>query len=301
MRSSEDTICVVIINYHSQALVNDCLNHLNYLQRKDLEYLIVDNSEHPDTDLIKSKHRDVLIHRSNRNLGFAGGCNIGLRHAMQEKNRYVLLLNPDTRFEQDFIAPLLAALEAIPNAGMAGPLIFEDAELRRPWQGIGRLNWWLGGPIQRWKKAKYDYNEPIDVPFLSGCALLLRLDAVKSVGLMDERYFLYFEDTDYSRRFICCGWPVILVPQAQILHAQSSTIGRHSRAQVYFLSRNRIWLTRRWAPRHQFAFFMLFNTLLKIPSMLVYGLWRRRIDIAGAFLAGYLDGLLKYVEKSDGE
>jgi GT2 family glycosyltransferase len=289
--SSEATICVVVINYHSQKLVNDCLDHLTSLKREDLEYLVVDNSEHPDTDLIKSKHRDVRIHRSNTNIGFAGGCNIGLRHAIQKKNRYVLLLNPDTRFEHDFITPLLAALETNPHAGMAGPLIVEDTEFRRPWQGIGCLNWWLGGPIQRWKKAKYDYNEPMDVPFLSGCALLLRLDAVESVGLLDERYFLYFEDTDYSRRFICCGWRVILVPQAQILHAQSSTIGRHSRAQVYFLSRNRIWLTRRWAHLHQFVVFMLMNTLVKIPLMAIsFGFVWRRPKLISAYLKGYVDG-----------
>jgi GT2 family glycosyltransferase len=289
--SSKATICVVIINYHSQTLVNDCLNHLNSLQREDLEYLIVDNSEHPDTDKIKSKHRDVLIYRSNRNLGFAGGCNIGLRHAIQNRNRYVLLLNPDTRFEQDFIAPLLATLETIPHAGMAGPLIFEDTALRRPWQGIGRLNWWLGGPIQRWKKSRYDYIEPMDVPFLSGCALLLRLEAVKSAGLMDERYFLYFEDIDYSRRLICCGWRVILVPKAQILHAHSSTIGRHSRVQVYFLSRNRIWLTRRWAHLHQFVVFMLVNTLVKIPVMAMsFGFVWRRPKLISAYLKGFVEG-----------
>jgi hypothetical protein len=276
------------------------LNHLNALRREDLQCLIVDNSEHPDTDLIISKHPDVTIHRSNRNLGFAGGCNIGLRYAVKEKIRYVLLLNPDTRFESDFIAPLLEALETIPSAGMAGPLIFEDTDARRPSQGRGHLKWWLGGPIQRWKKNKSGSKDPVKVPFLSGCALLLRVDAVKSVGLMDERYFLYFEDTDYSRRFISGGWSVILVPQAHILHAQSSVIGRHSRAQVYYLSRNRIWLTRRWAPGHQFVFFMLFNTLMKIPLMIIYGVGRRRKDIAFAFLAGYLDGLLKYEKKQQG-
>jgi len=289
--SSAATICVVIINYHSQAVVNNCLSHLKSLQRGDLEYLVVDNSEHPDTDLIKSKHGDVFIHRTAANLGFAGGCNIGLRHAMQKKNRYVLLLNPDTRFEHDFITPLLAALETVPGAGMVGPLIFEDTETRRLWQGVGRLNWCLGGPIRRFKKTSSDCSAPMDVPFLSGCALLLRLDAVKSVGLMDDRYFLYFEDTDYSRRFISCGWRVLLAPKAQLLHAQSSIIGRHSRAQVYFLSRNRIWLTRRWAQLHQFLVFMLMNTLVKIPLMVIsFGFIWRRPKLISAYLKGYIEG-----------
>lgn len=294
-------IFVVIINYHSQYLVAGCLDRLKSLRRTDLTYIVIDNSEQPDTDLVESLHKDVLIHRANRNLGFAGGCNVGLRYAIKRNAEYVLLLNPDTRIECDFIEPLVAALEATPQSGMAGPVIFEDTRSRRLWQGVGRLNWWLGGPIQRCRKTQHHGNKPIEVPFLSGCVLLLRMDAVKTVGLMDEHYFLYFEDTDYSRRFIGKGWRVILVPHAQILHAQSSIIGRRSIMQVYFLSRNRIWLTRRWAKIHQFVVFMLINTFVKIPLMAVsFSFVWRRPKLISAFLRGYVEGWKDHKGIDDG-
>jgi GT2 family glycosyltransferase len=290
-------ILVVIINYHSQTLVCSCLDQLKGLRREDLGYLVIDNSERPETELIETRHPDAIIHRSPKNIGFAGGCNIGFRWATKINAHFVLLLNPDIRMENDFIRPLAAALEADPRAGMAGPVILEDTPARRLWQGSGRLNWWLGGPIHRCRKFSYA-DGPIGVPFLSGCAMLIRGDVIAAVGLMDEGYFLYFEDIDYCQRFIRNGWRLILVPQAHILHAQSSTVGRHSPAQVYYLSRNRIWLIRRWVAGFPLVTFILFNIFFKIPLMaMVFGIFERRSTLIAAYLKGFVDGL-KILEKS---
>lgn len=284
-------ILVVIVNYHSQPLVCACLDQLKGLQRKDLAYFVVDNSERPDMEAIRSRHPDARLHRPKTNLGFAGGCNLGLRYAMKKKCDYALLLNPDVIIGNDFIAPLVEALESQPTAGMAGPVIFENTAARRLWQGAGRMIWCLGGPVHRGRRPPQE-RRPMEVPFLSGCAMMVRVEALERTGLMDESYFLYFEDTDFCLRFISSGWKVLLVPESKILHAQSSTIGRNSPMQVYCLSRNRIWLVRRWASGFSSPLFLIFNLMVKIPLMAVFfGILQRRPRLITAYLIGTAEGL----------
>ncbi len=283
-------ILVVIVNYHSQPLVCACLDQLKGLRRQDLAYFVVDNSERPDIDSIRSRHPDARLHRPGVNLGFAGGCNLGLRYAVETKCDYALLLNPDVAIDDDFIAPLVEALEGQPAAGMAGPLIFEDAAARRLWQGVGRIAWCLGGPVHRGRKPPQE-RRPMEVPFLSGCAMMVRVEALERTGLMDESYFLYFEDTDFCLRLIRCGWKVLLVPRSHLLHAQSSTIGRNSPLQVYCLSRNRIRLVRRWAGGLSATIFLIFNLTVKVPLMaVVFGICQRRPRLMAAYLKGLVDG-----------
>jgi GT2 family glycosyltransferase len=229
-------------------------------------------------------------------LGFAGGCNIGIRYALEEKIPYILLLNPDTRVEHDFLSPLIKIFERDDEIGMAGPVIFEDEATRPIWPNSGDFNWWIAGAkMCRRGEGRQAQAEITYVSFLSGCAMMLRAAAVVDVGLMDERYFLYFEDADYCQAFIRNGWKIAQVSTARILHAPSSTIGKHSATQVYFLSRNRMLLASRWANRYEFGIFMMFVFFVKIPVVfLLFGLKWRRPDLIVAYLRGYWDGLYSF-------
>lgn len=285
-------VTIVIVNYYSQKIVSRCLHSLRALNRDDLNYVVVDNSEQPDMAALKSLHPSALLLRPGTNLGFGGGSNMGILHALKNEIPYILLLNPDIRIEKDFISPLLDAMETDHKLGMAGPCIVEDAKGRDLWQGIGSINWWLGGPKQRWYKNLTRPEKPVFVPFLSGCAMLLRSEAVSQVGLMEDKYFLYFEDIDYSQAFLRAGWKLAFIPSAEVFHASSSTVGRHSELQVYQLSRNRLWFLQRWAHWYQYFFFMAYNTLVKIPGVvLLFGLVWRRPKLIHAYLKGYRDGL----------
>jgi len=285
-------ICIVIVNYNSQDFVIACIDNIKALNRNDLAFVVVDNSESPNCDRLSLLHDDVIVLRLEKNLGFGGGCNLGIQHGIDKRIPFILLLNPDTRTEQDFLEPLLAEMRKDSNLGMAGPRIVQDDEKRKLWQGVGKLNWWLGGPSHRWIRKLAYGEKPVLVPFLSGCAMLIKTEAIKNVGLMDEHYFLYFEDTDFSQAFWKHGWKVILVPSAEILHAASSIIGHNSEINIYFLSRNRILLLRRWAHWYQFVIFMVYNTLVKIPIVIIlFGLLWRKPMLVRAYLRGYFHGL----------
>jgi len=287
-------VAIVVVNYHSQELIGRLLDSLAAQVRLPYRVVVVDNSETPDTVLLEQRFPAVVVLRSEHNLGFAGGCNRGIDYALERDFSFILLLNPDTRAEDDFLSPLVQVLERYPAYGMVGPKIYADtpaAPRSRIWNCGGKLNWWLGG--QRRLLPDAPPGVPVQpVSYLSGCALLLRSQAVREVGLMDERYFLYFEDLDYVQRFLRAGWRVGYVHGAELIHQVSATTTVHSPAYVYYFARNRVWFMRRWARRHHLAAFLLYTALLKMPAAWLYfGLLRRRPGLASTFCRGAWEGL----------
>lgn len=285
-------IGVISVNYHSQQKLNRCLTSLKASCRGDLRYIVVDNSPTSEMPAISSAHPDVQAIVPGRNLGFAGGCNRGIRLALSQGLDYVLLLNPDTWTEHDFLTPLLTALETNERWALAGPTIVRDTVKRQLWYGGATMNWWQGGPRQITSPHHKRTATAHAVPCLSGCAMLIKTSAIREVGLLDERYFLYFEDSDYVQRFRQAGLEAIYVPAATLIHDVSSTVGFQSRDYVYYFSRNRVWFMRRWARWPHFLGFMLYNTLIKLPgAVLIFGLLRRQPALAYAYFLGYWHGI----------
>lgn len=286
------SIGVISVNYQAHAQLSRCLSSLKETCREDLRFIVVDNSPLSEIDAIALDHPDIHAIVPGTNLGFAGGCNCGIVYALSQDFDYVLLLNPDTWTEHDFIALLLDELAKDERRALAGPKILRDTPSREVWYGGARMNWCKGGPSQI-----YDHRHDGDgaaqaVPCLSGCAMLIKSSAIRAVGMMNDTYFLYYEDTDYCQRFLQAGFEVIYVPGARLMHDVSSTVGFQSRDYVYYFSRNRVWFMRRWARWHHFIVFMLYNTLVKLPgAVLVFGLLRRQPELVLAYFTGYWHGI----------
>lgn len=287
------TVGVVIVNYRSWRLTARCLATLKkHVRSARLTLIVVDNSPESEVAELAAAHPEAVIRRPTANLGFAGGCNLGIAYALEQQLEYIQLLNPDTRIEHDFLAPLLVALAHDPHLGMAGPKIFYDQEERGVWYGGGEMRWWRGGPVQIFDRRNDSRGEVQEVPFLSGCAMLIRASVVKALGPMDEGYFLYYEDVDYAQRCLAAGYGVAYVPGAELLHAASTTVGFQSDEYIYYFSRNRLRFLRRWARLHHYLFYLLYNTLIKLPgALLVFALLRRRPMAAAAYFRGYFAGL----------
>lgn len=285
-------IAVIIVDYHSGNLTRRALASLVTLGRDGLQFIVVDNGDSLDAARMEADFPHLTVLKPGRNLGFAGGCNLGMARALEYGAEYCLLLNPDTRAETDFIGPLLAAMEAEPRIGIAAPTILQDDQGRRVTDGGGLVNWWSGtarGVTDRRLRAEGAY---LEVPFATGAAMLIRSEAIKQVGPMDEGYFLYYEDSDYCQAFIQKGWKIGYLPQAELLHATSSVSGRGSEPYLYYFARNRIRFVRRWARWYHRPVFILFNGLVRLPAMVaLYGLIRRRPVAAVAIIRGFLDGI----------
>ncbi len=286
-------IAVVIVDYDSERLTRRCIDSVIALGRDDLRFIVVDNDGSLDAARLEADVPGLAILRPGRNLGFAGGCNLGIARALEDGVAYCLLLNPDARAETDFIAPLLAAMEADPRVAIASPTVLEDDPGRRVTYGGGVVNWWAGSPKGVTGRRLRGAGACVEVPFATGAAMLVRMDAYRAAGPLDEGYFLYFEESDYCQVLRRAGWKIAYLPDAELLHATSSVTGRRSELYLYYFARNRIRFMRRWGCWRHRIVFTLFNTCARLPAtILLYGVVRRMPRQALAFLRGFIDGLL---------
>lgn len=286
-------IAIVIVDFNSETLTRRCIDSLQRLGREDLAFMVIDNGGTIDADGFLSDYPAAVLLQPGENVGFAGGCNLGLRAALDGGAAWFMLLNPDTRAETDFLAPLIAAFEANPELGMACPTILVDDDSRDIWYAGSRIDWWVGRPVSFRDRSLLEREVVQPVPYLTGCAMMLRPEAVRQVGLMDDSYFLYFEDTDYTWAFINAGWSAAYVPAAKVLHRPSSTTGYQSEAYIYYFARNRIRFMRHWASWSQWVSFLIFHSFIRLPgALIVFGLLRGRPGAAWAFLKGWAAGII---------
>ncbi len=280
---------IIIVNYHSWEILCRCVQSLKEHIGQPVHIIVVDNSEESECDEIRARYSDLELIRPPENRGFAAGCNAGLRRALECDMDYILLLNPDTRLESDLLLSLRKVFEREYQVGAAGPKILVPRLPRDLWNGGGRLNWFAGAT--RTIVAEQG-DEIYEVSFLSGCALLLRAEAVREAGFMAEEYFLYFEDTDYLQRLARAGYKTVYAPQAEILHEASTTVGFQSEKYVYYFSRNRIWFMRRWAKWYQLVVFMLYNSMIKLlGAVIIFGLRQKKPLLVRAYFKGFWHGI----------
>jgi GT2 family glycosyltransferase len=238
---------------------------------------------------------------SEKNGGFAAGCNLGITAAQANHSEYILLLNPDTRARDDFIAPMLDILDKNPEIGVAGPTILDDDGSDNIQFAGGKITWWKGGPSHILEDSPLSETW-LQTDFVTGCAMLLRTQAIEEAGLMDERYFLYFEDADYVEKLKHSGWKTAFIPSASVLHKLSSTTGFQSENYVYYFARNRLWFLRRWAPSVAYWIYLLIHCFVKIPgAIVVFGAIRSQWNLTRTFFKGTYDGLFSSAPEEHGK
>jgi len=226
----EKLLSIIIISYNTQSILRECLHRVAACgQGMDLETIVVENaSSDGSADMIRREFPEVRLIVSDRNLGFAGGNNLGLKAA---SGRFLLLLNSDAYLLPGVLESTIQFMEKTPRCGILGvKLVGEDGQrqpcarmLPNAWlkflviSGIAarfprsRL---LGGPDYPW----WDHGEPKEVGWVPGAYFLIRRGVLNSVGLMDDRYFLYFEETDYCLQARRMGWQVMFYPEASVIH-----------------------------------------------------------------------------------
>lgn len=223
-------LSIIIVNYKSAAKTNACIESIKNddLSGIDFEMLVVDNySLDGGVEAIKEKNNDVLVIESGRNLGMGGGNNMGIGAS---GGKYVLILNPDTLIRRGAIKSLYDLMERTPDAGVAGPkLLNPDGTLqysclrfptlftpllRRTFLGV-----FFPKQLDYFLMKDFDHRETREVDWLIGSCLIIRrgmIDALKQA--FDEKFFMYFEDTDLCRRARRAGFKVIYHPEAEVIH-----------------------------------------------------------------------------------
>jgi GT2 family glycosyltransferase len=238
---SPTPVDAVVVSYNSRATLRDCVSSL--AGAPGVRPIVVDNAS-PDDALDTIADLDATIVRTGRNGGFSFGCNAGVAAGDAP---YVLFLNPDARLENGALDALRAVLDADPAAGLAAPLILEDDGTPAPslrrfpslCTALGQALF-LHRLVPAWDELLHDpalYAQPHDAEWVSGACMLIRRDALARIGGMDERFFLYCEDTDVCRRLWNAGLTVRFTPGAVARHAGGASGDRSSLRAVLAASR----------------------------------------------------------------
>jgi GT2 family glycosyltransferase/lipopolysaccharide/colanic/teichoic acid biosynthesis glycosyltransferase len=223
-------ISAVIVTYNSRSVIGSCLDSLKQQSIHDrTEVIVVDNASSDGTPaLVRERYPWVKLIAGRKNVGFSRGVNIGIRSAQGDN---FLILNPDTVVREDSIEKLLAFLKDTPSAGIVGPkLVYHDGNLQYTCRRfytfkVLLLRRTFFGKIFKDSSAvadhlmlDFDHNSTREVDWLLGACILVRREAVESVGLLDERFFLYFEDVDWCYRMGQKGWKVYYRPESVVVH-----------------------------------------------------------------------------------
>jgi GT2 family glycosyltransferase len=240
----------IILNWNKDDLTLETLASLREQTYPRLQTLVLDNGSDNQQEAlarIKAAFPEVRTLASKRNVGFAGGCNVGMRAALEIGADYLLLLNNDVLLQPGAIAELVAVLQSEPGAGAAGPLIYYASEPQRVWFGGGTVR--MGGRVlpEHGEDAGIQAGSPAtESEWLPGTAILARRAAIARAGMMDASYFLYWEDVEWCFRLRRAGYRLLIVPRAVIYHKVNATSGDLPLAIVYYWERNRLRFIERW-------------------------------------------------------
>ncbi|HIC91275.1 MAG TPA: glycosyltransferase family 2 protein [Syntrophaceae bacterium] len=244
-------VSIIILNWNGLEDTLECLESVFKLDYPNFEVIVVDNGSTDDSvRQIRQEFPDVVIIENGKNLGFAEGNNVGIRYAIKNGAEYVLLLNNDTVVDPQLLNAFVEASQLYPEAGIFGAKIYYYSEPNRIWDAGAKWNQNIGkfyiiGENQLDNENKFE--QMIEVDYACGCSLFFRTALVSKIGLLDQRFFLTWEETDWCYSARRAGFKCLYVPKAKVWHKVSASFGgNHSPLFRYFYIRNRLL----WAQRN---------------------------------------------------
>jgi GT2 family glycosyltransferase len=261
-------IVISIINFNGKDNTLACLDSLNKLviDGFTITVVLIDNNSPEPFSLEARKYTRFKLHmvHNERNLGFAGGHNIGIRFAKEQAADYIVILNNDTILDKNLILELVRAMDANEKIAVASPKIYfspgtEFHKERYQKKDLGKVIWYAGGKMD-WKNVigshvgvdevdRGQFDRVEKTAFATGCCMIIRMSAIARSGPFDTRYFLYYEDSDLQERIKALGYVVYYVPQGVLWHRNAaSSGGSGSPLQDYYISRNRLLFGYLYAP-----------------------------------------------------
>ncbi|MET1258065.1 glycosyltransferase family 2 protein [Flagellimonas sp. DF-77] len=282
--NTQALVSIITINYNESEVTLDMLRSLEELTYRNIEVIVVDNaSPNDDPDRIKLEFPQVNLIKSEINLGFAGGNNLGVKAA---KGAYLLFINNDTIVPPGFIEPLVETLEKDQGIGMVSPKIkfHWDASLIQ-YAGYTPMNQYTirNNSIGYHQKDEGGYDQAGETESIHGAAMMVPKRVVDEVGMMTEIYFLYYEEHDWAEMIKRAGYKVYYQPASYILHKESLSTGKFSPLKTYYIARNRIVFARRNFKPFQLMVSLLFQAFVSIPKNTLTFLVKRQFEHLRAF------------------
>jgi len=289
---SQPPVHVVVLTWNQREVTLECLRSLAQMTYPDFRIAVVDNGSTDGTaEAIKDQFPDVEIIVNERNLGYPGGCNVGLRYALSQGTEYVFVINNDISVDPAILDELMR--ETAPDVGILTPKIYFASEPKRIWSVGGHRN-----PLTLEMNRRGDneldqgqWDEVLEQDYLIGCAHLFSRSLLERIGLLDAGYFLYYDDLDICIRAQQAGYRLLMVPRARMWHkVADSSGGVGMPRERYYMARSNVRFLRKHARGWQWLFVIPYRTASAIKTLLRLA-WHQRWDSAWAYLHGLRDGL----------
>jgi len=285
------TVSIITVNFN-QPLVTEQLLQSIFTQNtyNPLEIIVVDNGSTQDpVPAWKEKYPAVQFIRSEVNLGFAGGNNLGIQLA---KGQYYFLVNNDTEFTEGLVPKLVSVLDEHPEVAVVSPRIrfyYEPDVIQ--YAGFTEMDYKTGRNkrIGEYEKdtGQYDaFTGP--TAFADGAAFMIRREAADKAGLMAENFFLYYEEMDWCERIKRAGYTIWINQQALIYHKESVAVGKKSALKEYYMNRNRILFIRKNAPTAKRCIFYLYFMLVVTPRNVISYIKNGNVNFIGVLFRAIL-------------
>jgi hypothetical protein len=243
-------VACIVLNWNGWKDTVECLDALRECTYSELTIIVVDNGSTDDSAArIRAAHPEILLLASEKNLGFAGGNNIGIRHAMAHGAEYLWLLNNDTKPEPAALSALVAKALTDPSIGAVASISYyaHEPSAVEAWGGA-RVNLWIG----------YGWNSKVprsDDWFhsLNGTSIMVSRAALEDVGLLDEGFFLYWEDTEFCLRLRKKKWRIAAAPDSRVLHKVNASTGGNRNILDRYQTASGLRLLRLYSPMPRLA------------------------------------------------
>lgn len=297
-------IAIILVNYNGEKYNAACIESLLRQQKTyEMKIIVVDNASRDDSMQIIEKRfgGDARIETIflDDNYGFSYANNVGIRRAMEWEADYVLLLNNDTEVEEDLFSELLACADRHPNSMIAPKICYSDHR---------NVIWSAGGAVSPFiRKVRHigldqedtgQFDQERQIGFATGCCLLLPREVIERAGFLDERFFLYYEDTEYCFRLREMGIEIWYCPQARLYHkVGAGSGGADSPLCAYYIARNWLLCNREHLGA-RYPIFALYYALNRTVCCLLW-LFRGKKELVRATCRGIADYQSKHFGKSE--
>lgn len=283
----EYKLSIITVNYNGLKDTCELIDSIPF--NDDMEVIVIDNaSQEDEATAIQQKYPQIKVIKSKKNLGFAGGNNIGIKEA---RGKYIFLVNNDTIFKDFNVQALIDRLESSPKIGVVCPKI-RFAWGNNPIQFTGYTP--LSNVTIRNKSIGFgeedngQYDIPHSTPYAHGAAMILKQEVIEKVGLMPECYFLYYEELDWSMMITRSGYEIWYEPACTIYHKESQTTGQNSPLRTYHITKNRLLLVKRnWNGISKYTSYCYLIGIVAVRDIIKYSL-KGRFDLTKAVCQGVL-------------
>ena len=326
-----DKVVIIIVNWNGWQDTIECLESVYQVDYDNFDVILVDNDSQDDSlDKIMAycagelkiesrffdyqeknkpievleyaeddyqspiENNELILIKCKKNYGFPGGNNVGIKFALENINpKFILLLNNDTVVEKKFLNKLVQEGELNRDIGILGPKIYYYDQPEVIWSAGCSISWKLARGIQigSGELDHGQHEEKKEVDYISGSSFLIKTEVIRKIGLMDENYFLYFEESDWTLSANKAGFKSLYVPEAKVWHKVSKSGGGISKPLgLYYITRNRWIFMKKWAKRSDYWVFVVYQVFGAIIFPIILTVYYRNTNLFCAYYEGLKAG-----------